>query len=109
MPEKFLLKSALFTKQIHAVHTVYIIVLYNIGKIKGTGTHKPQEGTNMKYTEKELYEFVWRADTHEKIVIAEKWLKSHVTDNDLFDDLMITLSQQNRALSAEEEGREHHI
>lgn len=63
----------------------------------------------MEYTEKQLYDFVWRADTHEKVCQAAKWLKDHVADNDLFDDLMICLSQINREISAKESGREHHI
>lgn len=63
----------------------------------------------MKYTEKQLYAFVWRADTHKKIAEAEEWLKKHLTDNDLFDDLMIVLSQQNRELSAAEASRKYHI
>lgn len=48
-----------------------------------------------RYTEKELYKFVWRANTKEKILQAERWLKAYKgIDNDLFDDLMVTLSQQ---------------
>ena len=31
----------------------------------------------MKYTEKDLYEFVYRADTTEKIQIAKDWLRAH--------------------------------
>lgn len=63
----------------------------------------------MKYTEQELWQFVWRADTKEKITKAAEWLKLHITDNDLFDDLMIALSQQNRAINATESGRIYHI
>ena len=54
-----------------------------------------------QYTREQLYKFVWRADTSEKIAIAEKWLKLHVTDIELFDDLMITLSMQYRELNAQ--------
>ncbi len=61
------------------------------------------------YTRNELWSFVWRADTHKRIAVAEKWLKSHVDDIDLFDDLMTALSQQNRELSASEAGRQYHI
>lgn len=50
----------------------------------------------MKYTEKELFAFVYRADTPSKIAQAEKWLKAHITDNDLFDALMMTLAYQSR-------------
>ena len=62
-----------------------------------------------RYSEKELYGFVWRADTKEKISIAEKWLKDHfesIGDVDLWDDLMVALSQQSRQLSAIEQGRD---
>lgn len=54
-----------------------------------------------QYTENQLWAFVWRADTKEKIAIAEKWLKDHVKDNDLFDDLMVALSMQYRELNAQ--------
>ncbi len=30
-----------------------------------------------KFSTKELYEFAYRADTQEKIAIAERWLKEH--------------------------------
>lgn len=59
----------------------------------------------MKITEQDLWNFVWRANTREKIVIAEKWLIEHVTDNDLFDDLMVQLSIQNRNIGRAETGR----
>jgi len=44
------------------------------------------------YTERELYDFVGRADTREKIAIAEKWLYDHVEDVELWDNLMRALS-----------------
>lgn len=56
-------------------------------------------------TEKKLWEFVWRADTWKKISIAEAWLKKNVTDNDLFDDLMVQLSIQARNINRRETGR----
>ena len=59
-----------------------------------------------QYTESELYAFVWRADTREKISIAERWLKDHVKDVDLWEDLMTALSHQSRQISAMEQGRE---
>lgn len=57
-------------------------------------------------TEKSLWEFVWRADTWEKISVAEKWLKKNVKNNDLFDDLMVQLSIQARNINRAETGRE---
>ena len=60
-------------------------------------TSKVRKGE--RYTEKELYEFVWRADTPKKVAIAEEWLKAHVNDNELFDDLMIALSTQYRQMN----------
>lgn len=54
-----------------------------------------------KRTEKELYDFVYRADTHEKIAVAEKWLRAQEWRNiDLFDDLMMALAYQSRELCA---------
>ena len=49
----------------------------------------------MKYTTKDLYEFVYRADTIKKICIAEKWLKDHkdLTSSDTFDELMMILNR----------------
>lgn len=56
------------------------------------------------YSRDELYSFVWRADTHEKIAVADKWLRSNFdkvyfgNESDLFDDLMMTLAYQSREL-----------
>lgn len=54
-----------------------------------------------QYTRNQLYAFVWRANTKEKINIAEQWLKEHIDDVELFDDLMMTLSMQYRELNAQ--------
>lgn len=53
-----------------------------------------------KYTEDQLWRFVWRADTDEKIKIAEQWLDEHVypVDVGLWDDLRIALSRQYRSM-----------
>lgn len=63
----------------------------------------------MKYTENQLYDFVYRADTPQKVATAERWLKENVTDNNLFDDLMIALSMQSREIYAAQSGRQYHI
>ena len=49
----------------------------------------------MKYTEKDLFEFVYRADTVKKICIAEKWLTEHrdLTSKDTFDELIMILNR----------------
>ena len=49
----------------------------------------------MKYTDKDLFEFVYRADTVRKICIAEKWLTEHreLTSKDTFDELMMILNR----------------
>ena len=49
----------------------------------------------MKYTNKDLFEFVYRADTVKKICIAEKWLTEHreLTSKDTFDELMMILNR----------------
>lgn len=49
----------------------------------------------MKYTDKDLFEFVYRADTAKKICIAEKWLTEHsdLTSKDTFDELIMILNR----------------
>ncbi len=49
----------------------------------------------MKYTDKDLFEFVYRADTTKKICIAEKWLTEHsdLTSKDTFDELISILNR----------------
>ena len=48
-----------------------------------------------KFTDKDLFEFVYRADTAKKICIAEKWLKDHkhLTSRDTFDELIMILNR----------------
>lgn len=48
-----------------------------------------------KYTDKDLFEFVYRADTTKKICIAEKWLNDHkhLTSRDTFDELISILNR----------------
>ena len=47
-----------------------------------------------RISEKDLYAFIWRADSFEKIVIATNWIKAHVKNGDLLNDLMCALSEQ---------------
>lgn len=58
-----------------------------------------------KYTRDQLYDFVWRADTHEKIEIAKSWITKNVDDNELWNDLMVELSTMSRDLYAADNGR----
>ena len=58
-----------------------------------------------KYTRDELFAFIWRADTPEKIAVAEKWITAHVEDNGLWEDLMVALSIENRNYYREKAGR----
>ena len=53
-----------------------------------------------KLTEKDLYEFVYRADTAQKIATAERWLREHkdITSPHVFDDLMHTLNIRNKRI-----------
>ena len=53
------------------------------------------KGNIMKYTDKDLFEFVYRADTVKKICIAEKWLTEHreLTSKDTFDELIMILNR----------------
>lgn len=59
-----------------------------------------------KYSRSELWAFVWRANTPERISVAEKWITEHVEDNDLWDDLMSALSVQCRNYYREQAGRD---
>ena len=51
-------------------------------------------------TEKALLEFVYRANTAQKIVIAERWLLAHPehTSPVLLDGLLRTLAEQSRRI-----------
>lgn len=52
-----------------------------------------------KYTERELWAFVNRADTHEKVEIAVNFLtKLPGLETDLYDELMNTLAYISREL-----------
>ena len=51
------------------------------------------------YTERELYAFVYRANTLPRIAAAEDWLKRHVNDIELFNDLMVALTEQYREVT----------
>lgn len=53
-----------------------------------------------KITDKDLYEFVYRADTAQKIATAERWLREHknITSPHAFDDLMHTLNVQGKRI-----------
>lgn len=46
-------------------------------------------------TDKDLFEFVYRADTARKICVAEEWLTRHrdLTSKDTFDELMMILNR----------------
>ncbi len=51
-----------------------------------------------KLTDKDLYEFIYRADTLKKISIAQRWLREHpkVTSPHVLDDLLHTLDMRSR-------------
>lgn len=53
-----------------------------------------------KLTDKDLYEFVYRADTAEKICTAERWLKAHehLTSRHTLDDLIYILNRTAKRL-----------
>ena len=48
-----------------------------------------------KYTDKDLFEFVYRADTVTKICTAEKWLSEHrhLTSRSTFEELIMILNR----------------
>ena len=53
-----------------------------------------------KLTDKDLYEFVYRADTPQKIATAERWLTDHkhITSSSTFDSLILILNQTAKRL-----------
>ena len=53
-----------------------------------------------KLTDKDLYEFVYRADTPQKIATAERWLTDHkhITSPSTFDSLILVLNQTAKRL-----------
>ena len=53
-----------------------------------------------KLTDKDLYEFVYRADTAQKIATAEKWLREHqhLTSRSTLDELLYILNQTAKRL-----------
>lgn len=55
-----------------------------------------------QYTVKELWAFVNRADTHERISIAENFLKKlDYLDNDVWNDMVEALAYMSRELYKE--------
>ena len=58
-----------------------------------------------QYSRDELWAFVYRANTPERIRIAEKWLKENVDDIDLWDDLMMALARMSRDYYRRQDGR----
>ena len=57
----------------------------------------------MKLTDKDLYEFVYRADTAQKVAIAEIWLQEHknITCRSTFDSLIAILNNTSKRLFKE--------
>ena len=53
-----------------------------------------------KLTDKDLYEFVYRADTPQKVCTAEHWLNEHkhLTSPSTFDSLILILNQTAKRL-----------
>lgn len=47
-----------------------------------------------EYNEDELWNFVYRANTPEKIEVAERWLMKHVDDERLLQNLLQQLAWQ---------------
>ena len=62
----------------------------------------------MAYTENDLWSFVYRAETHEKITIAERWLRDHfkqINNLELWENLMTYLAMTSLELNRIEQGR----
>lgn len=53
-----------------------------------------------KLTDKDLFEFVYRADTPQKVATAERWLREHqhLTSRSTLDELLNILSQTAKRL-----------
>lgn len=53
-----------------------------------------------KLTDKDLYEFVYRADTPQKIATAERWLNEHkdLTSRHTWDELIAILNRTAKRL-----------
>ena len=53
-----------------------------------------------KLTDKDLFEFVYRADTAQKIATAERWLNEHknITCRSTFDELITILNRTAKRL-----------
>ncbi len=56
-----------------------------------------------KLTDKDLYEFVYRADTAQKIATAERWLREHqhLTSRSTFEKLIAILNRTAKRLFRE--------
>lgn len=56
-----------------------------------------------KITDKDLFEFVYRADTSHKIAIADKWLREHkyLMSPHTLDELFSILNRTSKALFRE--------
>lgn len=54
----------------------------------------------MKLTDKDLFEFVYRADTPQKVATAERWLREHqhLTSRSTLDELLYILNQTAKRL-----------
>ena len=53
-----------------------------------------------KLTDKDLFEFVYRADTPQKVATAERWLREHqhLTSRSTFDELLKILEQTTKRI-----------
>ena len=53
-----------------------------------------------KLTDKDLFEFVYRADTPQKVATAERWLRKHqhLTSRSTLDELLYILNQTAKRL-----------
>ena len=56
-----------------------------------------------KYTDKDLFEFVYRADTPQKVATAERWLREHqhLTSRSTLDELVTILNRTAKRLFQE--------
>lgn len=73
---------------------------------EGTPQNNKEDIKMKKYTRSELYAFVWRANTPQKIEVAKEWITKNVEDNELWEDLMLALSVESRNYYRAQSGRE---
>lgn len=82
------------------LNRVYFIIAYLFKFVKPPTFQGRKEYKMPRITEKDLYEFVYRADTAQKISTAERWLNEHkhLTSRSTLDELIAVLNRTAKRL-----------